>query len=847
MVGTPAELRSRNAQLQHDQPTRFGPSPPQTPASTVPLGFSPGLPRGQAPAEEMHLRQSMRRAPVHDTTNEGSGSDILLSLARQPVERRLLALEQYVFEQHTRDVFSLNLKTRTLENKMSVVLGDTTIVGPKAKRFNRSVLSSPMLTEDATEQPGASHGSGTEVAGGAATDDNAVENHVTADVIENAAPPADPRNVTSLAVKMAKLELRMKRFVHVDRFDAELFKLGNYLDDNSYALEKEIETLKDQSLASSITCQALEKGSETMKSQSHGFTHDLHEAKLYVSQQEELAHECLAQITALSEDMSKRISSQNFRVASRLRTLEAQQDDTNQNLDHVHETQLEHGFTIFQMQAGKNPDNSVINTNDNLAAPDVDVGAAMVAGPRGAPTIHMADSMSPTQPVIQTQPDAFVVDPAPIQPTSLPPMQPKHDAQFPENGGFFQFDQASAPAPPPPPGMSSPQISQPWQAGLQPPQPQHIGHVDAFDLSKWQISDLRKCPPFNKFDGTTQHYRAWHMQLENFTSTVNQIWVGVLNMVRHMPYEIKQSTFDNTSMCMGLSGMNLNELSSVLWNGLTATLHELYLPQLEALPGGPNRNGFEVYRKLDLYHGKGSVKQRVKGLRQLQRYPRCDRLENLERELLNWKLLMQQFGNGIDPEHAFVMFSDFVPKPLEEEFLRQIISNFHDALNCVEEALSPPNGDRLAESEERRIQMSMHAGKPSMPFINAVTDGAVAPQSQSPADAILQDPEAVQQIIAAVQQQQFGRRTPSGRPTPGIKAANWQGGACFECGSTDHARKDCPEFIRLNALPGGYPKDHMNEYSKWKRPTDSQHQETDDLHNDLNNPLAHDRRPQLQL
>ena len=74
MIGTPAELRSRNAQLQNTQPTRFGPSPPQTPASTVPLGFSPAHVRGLA--EEAHFRQATRRGPAQDLMQEDSDSDI---------------------------------------------------------------------------------------------------------------------------------------------------------------------------------------------------------------------------------------------------------------------------------------------------------------------------------------------------------------------------------------------------------------------------------------------------------------------------------------------------------------------------------------------------------------------------------------------------------------------------------------------------------------------------------------------------------------------------------------------------------------------------------------------------
>ena len=205
------------------------------------------------------------------------------------------------------------------------------------------------------------------------------------------------------------------------------------------------------------------------------------------------------------------------------------------------------------------------------------------------------------------------------------------------------------------------------------------------------------------------------------------------------------------------------------------------------------------------------MKQRVRGLRQLQRYPRCDRLENLERELLNWKRLLQHFDSHMDPEHAFVMLSEFVPKALEEELIRQHITGFHKVLKFIQETLSRLNGDRLAEFEERRIQ-STRQKQSTMPFINAVHDGPTDANNKDATPPITQ--ELVQQLVAAMQQPRGPPRQP--RVTPGVKAANWQGGACFECGATDHKREDCPDFIRLSALPGGYPKDHKNAYSKWK-------------------------------
>ena len=472
--------------------------------------------------------------------------------------------------------------------------------------------------------------------------------------------------------------------------------------------------------------------------------------------------------------------------------------------------------------------------NNNLEALGEHAAATVAAETRGALTSQMASSMTGSSPqqIPQTQSATDAFSDMPIQPPTTqgqfqqpqPATMPIAFTQMPsqnqasivgggapqhaEHTGFFQFQTshpAAAPPPGPPPGMPQPQHPLPWP---QPP-PAQMGPVENFDLNKWQVSGLRKIPSLSKFDGTTQHYRAWHMQLGNFMSAINRKRVPLLNMVRMMPYEIKESTFANTSMCMGLSGDNLRELSSVLWNVLSATLHELYLPQLQALSGGDNRNGFENFRMLHLYHGKGSMKQRVRGLRQLQRYPRCDPLENLEKELLNLKLLMQQFGSTMDAEHACVLFADFVPKTIEEALIKQNITTFRAALDFVEETLSRLNGDRLAEFEERRIQMSMHQGKPTVPFINSLTDDVQTQQSQQQPEQLLDNP-AVQQLVAALQ-----RKSPN--PTQGLRAATWQGGACFECGSTSHSRSDCPEYIRLCAQPGGYPKDHLNEYSKWKK------------------------------
>ena len=147
---------------------------------------------------------------------------------------------------------------------------------------------------------------------------------------------------------------------------------------------------------------------------------------------------------------------------------------------------------------------------------------------------------------------------------------------------------------------------------------------------------------FARFDGLTTNYLPWKMQFENWMSTVNTKGLPLLEFVEKRPTVITTDTLRNTKWFMGLTGDNPLQLSNVLWTALSATIAESDLPQMEALAGTKEHNGFEVYRKLLFCHGRSCVKHRVRGLKQLKNYPRCEKIEHLERELLNWKLLPQK-------------------------------------------------------------------------------------------------------------------------------------------------------------------------------------------------------------
>ena len=57
--------------------------------------------------------------------------DLLVQQAARPIRERPIALEQYVFEQQAKDLVSLNLRTRVVQNMMSVLLAEDFSVGGK--------------------------------------------------------------------------------------------------------------------------------------------------------------------------------------------------------------------------------------------------------------------------------------------------------------------------------------------------------------------------------------------------------------------------------------------------------------------------------------------------------------------------------------------------------------------------------------------------------------------------------------------------------------------------------------------------------------------------------------------
>ena len=114
----------------------------------------------------------------------------------------------------------------------------------------------------------------------------------------------------------------------------------------------------------------------------------------------------------------------------------------------------------------------------------------------------------------------------------------------------------------------------------------------------------------------SEQYKAWRMQVENFLATLSPHWLPLLNTITKQETGIHSQNLHAINI-YGFHVRDLGTISSNLWIVLCQALTEVYLPQLEALGGGEDRNGFEVWRRLHFYHDHATPKLRARGLRAL--------------------------------------------------------------------------------------------------------------------------------------------------------------------------------------------------------------------------------------
>ena len=94
------------------------------------------------------------------------------------------------------------------------------------------------------------------------------------------------------------------------------------------------------------------------------------------------------------------------------------------------------------------------------------------------------------------------------------------------------------------------------------------------------------------------------------------------------------------------------ELSHVLWMFLGAHFTDEFHPRREALAGGQEGNGLELWRQLYWTYEGGAMACRVQGVRHFHTFPQCKKIEDLGVHLGEWQRARAMYAHSMPEDHA---------------------------------------------------------------------------------------------------------------------------------------------------------------------------------------------------
>ena len=88
---------------------------------------------------------------------------------------------------------------------------------------------------------------------------------------------------------------------------------------------------------------------------------------------------------------------------------------------------------------------------------------------------------------------------------------------------------------------------------------------------------------------------------------------------------------------------------------------------------GQNMEGYglELWRRLHAQYSGSDKLLQVAGRTNLQDFPACRSVKNLDHHIDEWLHLFYSFGDGISPGHAKTMFVRMIPESLRTEIYRR--------------------------------------------------------------------------------------------------------------------------------------------------------------------------------
>ena len=321
------------------------------------------------------------------------------------------------------------------------------------------------------------------------------------------------------------------------------------------------------------------------------------------------------------------------------------------------------------------------------------------------------------------------------------------------------------------------------------------------------VIDRKNAGDLPTFSGRIIDYEKWvEKVIEHLCSTCSR-WRNVLDTARraHAPHD--QYQLLNTQ----IDGFNAWEIAVELGQCTFRHLHSDLYEDKYALCGGPELNGFELWRNLEKRYGGGGRAVEVSGLAAFMSFPKCDSENNLVPHLARWEEYLNRYGSERrkTPESLRVMLLQVLPKEMSDKLgpKRAKYPTFQSILAYVRERYE----ERRELAKAEAIHLPLQTRKTSR--VAAVsqqqtpaTYASVAARPTSQQQPIqVPSMEDLQNMMAAVS----GVRTHGGRSP----ASRFIFKGCWECGKDGHSRHECPQWKKI-LVDGKPPPGHKGAKDK---------------------------------
>ena len=146
-----------------------------------------------------------------------------------------------------------------------------------------------------------------------------------------------------------------------------------------------------------------------------------------------------------------------------------------------------------------------------------------------------------------------------------------------------------------------------------------------------------------KFSGNIHEFQMWRDRIVDHLCRTNRQWRPILEVMQTWPTPISKEWL-MTQSHGGYSGW---EISEILEGFLIEWLSDSLYKRRTQLCGGTKGNGLEMWRWLFTEFQGGSDAVMLGGSRQLQDWPRCQKLDQLSQHLDDWCECLQMYGTEL--------------------------------------------------------------------------------------------------------------------------------------------------------------------------------------------------------